>query len=139
MKFQFGNGMDNHLPADSFDCVWVMESSHLMERKDVLLAECARVLRPDGRLVLCDIIVHNPLPLLEVVKYAREFLLLDRVFGRAKMETLDLYRNLAQANGLFVESAADISANVRPTFAAERERPDLSEASRGVDRRRELE
>ena len=41
---------------------------------------------------------------------------LDGVFGRAKMETLDLYRNLAQANGLFVESAADISANVRPTF-----------------------
>src|SRR4051812_2833504 len=53
------DGMDNGFPDASFDRVWALESSHLMRRRDRLLAECARVLRPGGRLVLCDIVLRR--------------------------------------------------------------------------------
>ena len=60
--------MNNGLQMASFDGVWALESSHLMPRKDVLLAECARVMRP-ARLALCDVILPEELPL-------------DKSFGR---------------------------------------------------------
>lgn len=98
--FRYGNGMSNGLPDASFDRVWVMESSHLMEDKKALLAECARVLRQSGKIVLCDIIAHTPFTIMEIMKYGRDFLLLDRVFGRARMEPLTEYRRLAETQGL---------------------------------------
>jgi 27-O-demethylrifamycin SV methyltransferase len=117
VTFQYADAMNNGLPDGSFDRAWVMESSHLMNDKAALFAECARVLRPGGRMALCDIIAHAELPIAEVMKFGREFLLLDRVFGRARMVTLDEYRRLAEANGLAVTRCDDISAEVRPTFA----------------------
>ena len=46
--FVLADGMNNGLPAESFERVWIMESSHLMPRKAALLAESSRVLRPGG-------------------------------------------------------------------------------------------
>ena len=42
-------------PTRRFDLVWVLESSHLMRDRPALISECARVLRPGGRVVLCDL------------------------------------------------------------------------------------
>jgi 27-O-demethylrifamycin SV methyltransferase len=101
----------------SFDCIWVMESSHLMQDKPALLAECARVLRPRGRLVLCDIMAKRSLEMEDVIAYRDEFLLLQAVFGRARMEPLARYRAMLEDLGFTVTGAEDISAHTQATFS----------------------
>jgi cyclopropane fatty-acyl-phospholipid synthase-like methyltransferase len=118
VSFVVRDGMNNGMADASFDRVWVLESSHLMPRKDALLAECARVLRPGGSLVLCDIILRRELPHSEVLRRSRDFLHLHYAFGHAKLETLDTYRRLAARAGLTVGEAPDISAPVFPTLDA---------------------
>jgi 27-O-demethylrifamycin SV methyltransferase len=116
VTFRVGDGMDNGFPDRGFDRVWVLQSSHFMLDKRRLLDECVRVLRPGGRLALGDIMLRSPVPMIEVVRHREEFLLLHRVFGRAKMEPLPTYRSLAEASGLRVDVAEDVSAQTFPTF-----------------------
>lgn len=122
VSFLAADGMNNGLPDCSFDRAWALESSHLMPRKDALLAECARVVRPGGRVVLCDIILHRDLPLTEVLRRARDFTHLRFAFGRAKMETLATYRGYAERAGLRVTELLDISDQTLATFAHWRRR-----------------
>jgi cyclopropane fatty-acyl-phospholipid synthase-like methyltransferase len=117
VSFQERDGMDNGFPDEAFDRVWVLESSHLMRERDKLVAECARVLRPVGRLVLCDIMLRRPMPFDEVRRLRKPLALLREVFGEARMEPLVKYAELAQANGLVVEQATDYTDMTRPTFA----------------------
>jgi 27-O-demethylrifamycin SV methyltransferase len=121
VRFEVRDGMQNSFAAASFDRVWVMESSHLMPDRGALVAECARVLRPQGRLTLCDIVLRKELSLQEVMRHAKRFLLLDQVFGRARMETLATYEALAAQHELSVDRAEDISAQTYATFARWRE------------------
>jgi 27-O-demethylrifamycin SV methyltransferase len=117
VSFRMADGMDNGLPDASFDRIWVLESSHLMPRKDALMKECARVLRPGGRLVLCDIILHRDLAPGEVFSRAKDFVHFHHAFGRAKTETLDTYRRFAEQAGLRVAESIDLSDRMFPTFA----------------------
>jgi len=89
--FEQRDGTDNGFPDASFDRVWVLESSHLMPARDRLIAECARVLRPNGRLALCDIVLRRQLPFDEVRRLRRPLMLLREVFGDARMEPLARY------------------------------------------------
>jgi 27-O-demethylrifamycin SV methyltransferase len=114
--------MDNGLPDASFDRVWVLESSHLMPRKDVLLAECARVVRPGGCVVLCDVMLGRELPLSEVLSRAQDFMHLHYAFGRAKMETLETYRRFGELAGLRATKLIDITDQTLPTFVQWRSR-----------------
>jgi 27-O-demethylrifamycin SV methyltransferase len=117
VSFLIADGMNNGLPPGSFDRIWVLESSHLMPRKDTLLAECARVMRPGARLALCDIILPQELPMATVLSRAQEFIHLNYAFGRAKMETLSTYRTFAERAGLRVIESTDISDQTFRTFA----------------------
>lgn len=119
--FDLRDGMANGFDDESFDRVWVLESSHLMRRRDTLIAECARVLRPGGRMVLCDITKRRELDLSEVRRLREPLALLRAVFGDARMEALAEYDRLASVNGLEVDRAIDLTAATRPTFAAWRE------------------
>lgn len=121
VRFEQRNGMDNGFPDDSFDRVWVLESSHLMRRRDRLAAECARVLRPGGRVVLCDIIRRRALSLAEVRDLREPLQLLREVFGDARMESLDVYEELFAEQGLRLVERTDLTDATRPTFAAWRE------------------
>ncbi|MCU1588547.1 MAG: hypothetical protein JWN31_2040 [Frankiales bacterium] len=116
VAFALRDGMDNGLPDASFDRVWALESSHLMRHRDRLVAESARVLRPGGRLVLCDIVLRRELPFLEVRALRKELALLRDVYGDARMEPLALYASMARDQGLVVEQETDLTAPTRPTF-----------------------
>jgi 27-O-demethylrifamycin SV methyltransferase len=119
--FEQRDGMDNGFPDASFDRVWVLESSHLMRDRDRLIAECARVMRPGGRMALCDIIRRRPLDLKEVRRLREPLLLLRQVFGDARMEPLDEYARLADGAGLRVEVQLDLTDMTWPTFTRWRE------------------
>jgi 27-O-demethylrifamycin SV methyltransferase len=125
--FEQRDGTANGLADDSFDIVWVLESSHLMRDKDALLRECVRVLAPEGRLVLCDIIRKRDIPFLEVRDRREDFALLRRAFGDAHMEPLDDYTTTLAGLGLTITDATDISLPTLPTFAAWRANVDLHE------------
>ncbi len=116
VTFHIRDGMKNRFPTGSFERCWVLESSHLIAQKEALIGECSRVMKAGGIFALCDIIVHATLPLSEVLRKAKTFDLLHRVFGRAKMETIDFYVEECRRNGLYVEAIQDISDQTRPTF-----------------------
>jgi 27-O-demethylrifamycin SV methyltransferase len=116
VQFCIGDGMKPDFPTASFDCTWVMESSHLMDDKAALISACARVLKPGGRLVLCDIMLDHKLPLADIIAYRHEFVLLTDVFGRARMETLEFYRQQCEANQLTTTTSRNISTETLPTF-----------------------
>ncbi len=113
--------MANGFDDASFDRVWALESSHLMKERDRLVAECARVLRPGGRFVLCDIVLRREMPFKEVRRLLREFTLLRDVFGDARMDPPSSYDELAGANGLEVALNRDLTGETRPTFDRWRE------------------
>jgi 27-O-demethylrifamycin SV methyltransferase len=121
VRFELRDGMDNGLDDRSFDVAWVMESSHLMPRREALVSECARVLRPGGRLALCDIVLRRELEAIEVLREARAFDLLRRTFGRARMRTPEFYADCARRSGLEVTLVQDLTAATRPTFSRWRE------------------
>lgn len=117
-RFLVRDGMANGFPAECFDCVWIMESSHLMEKKELLLAESARVLRPNGLLVLCDIMVRTAIPFRYLVTNLAEFENLNWVFGKQHVDLLGTYHRLAEASALAVLRTQDISEAVLPTLEA---------------------
>jgi cyclopropane fatty-acyl-phospholipid synthase-like methyltransferase len=125
--FERRDGTSNGLPDESFDRVWVLESSHLMRERDRLIQEAARVLRPGGRLVLCDIVLQRDIPFLEVRRLLREFTLLRAVFGDAHMMPLPRYAELIQASGLEVIQQTDLTVATLPTFARWRDNAERNE------------
>lgn len=108
-RFEVRDGTDNQLPDESFDRVWVLESSHLMRERQKLISECARVLRPGGRVVLCDVTRQRDIPFSEVRAKRVAFATLREAFGEARMEPLDYYTRTAEANGLVVDAAIDLT------------------------------
>jgi len=116
VRFSIADGMDNGFAHASFDRVWVLESSHLMPARDRLVEECARVLRPGGRIALCDIIRRREISIPEIRSRLPDFNLLRQVFGEARMETLGVYRELMTAAGLVVDEEEDLTAATLPTF-----------------------
>jgi 27-O-demethylrifamycin SV methyltransferase len=83
-----------------------------------LLAECHRVLRPGGRLVLCDIVRRREIPFLEVRERRSEFGTLRRAFGDAHMMPLEDYCATLADHGMTVLDATDLTEPTFPTFAA---------------------
>jgi 27-O-demethylrifamycin SV methyltransferase len=127
IRFQVADGTAMDFAGQSFDCVWVMETAHLIAQKDRLLRECVRVLRPGGRLALCDIVLRREIPLAEVLKLRRDLMTLQVSFGRAKLEPFETYARLVRELGLRAE-IEDISERVVPTVAHWRRNAELHAA-----------
>lgn len=116
VSFEQRDGMDNGFADAEFDVVWALESSHLMRDREALINECARVLRPGGRLVLCDLVKWRDIPFAEVRGRIADFATLREAFGDAHFESLDYYAGTATAAGLTVERTDDLTAATLPTF-----------------------
>jgi cyclopropane fatty-acyl-phospholipid synthase-like methyltransferase len=116
ISFEQRDGTDNGFDDGDFDLVWVLESSHLMRDRPALIAECARVLRPGGRVVLCDLVRHREIPFSEVRERRDDFATLRTAFGDAHMESLEFYATAAEANGLTVDRVDDLTAATLGTF-----------------------
>lgn len=114
--FEQRDGTANGLADASFDRVWVLESSHLMRDRAALISECARVLRPGGRLVLCDLVRHREIPFREVRDRRVDFVTLRTAFGDAHMEPLAYYTATAEQFGLVVDHTEDLTRLTLPTF-----------------------
>lgn len=128
-RFENRDGTNTQLPDGSFDVAWVLESSHLMRDRRALLSECARVLAPGGRIVLCDLIRRREIPFLEVRDRRDDFATLRAAFGDAHMHPLNLYTSILTELGLTVVDSTDITAETLPTFAAWRANVDLHEST----------
>jgi cyclopropane fatty-acyl-phospholipid synthase-like methyltransferase len=116
VEFHLEDAQEMTFDAARFDRVWALESSHLMEDKRAMMSEFFRVLRPLGRIALCDIVMARRLPLEDVLRLASEFDLLRRVFGRAKMLTLEEYGELARDVGFGEIVLRDLTRETLPTF-----------------------
>ncbi len=117
-RFEVRDGTDNGLANDSFDLVWALESSHLMRDRHAMLSECSRVLRPGGRMVLCDIIRKREIPFLEVRRRRQDFKTLSSAFGDAHMLPIAFYENGLREAGLDIVHVEDLTAGTRPTLEA---------------------
>lgn len=116
ITFHQADAMDNGFPDGSFDVVWVMESSHLMRDKERLLAETHRVLRTGGSLLLCDLILKREVSVADVYRLRNDLKVLERSFGKTRMETLDAYESALAALGFVDIERRDISREVLPTL-----------------------
>lgn len=116
VHFERRDGMDNGYPDESFDRVWVLESAHLMRERELLIAECARVVRRGGRVVLCDLIRRREIPFREVRDRRAEFVILRTAFGDAHFERLEYYADAMRRHGLDVDVQADLTSQTLPTF-----------------------
>jgi cyclopropane fatty-acyl-phospholipid synthase-like methyltransferase len=110
------DALDNGFPGESFDVVWVMESSHLMRDKRSLCAENYRVLKAGGTMLLCDLILRRELSVMDIYRLRADLACLERSFGKAKMETFDVYETHMRAEGFEKITRRDISSEAFPTL-----------------------
>lgn len=62
------NALNTGFPDDSFDVVWSLESGEHMENKQNFLQECARVLKPGGKMLMFVWCVRESKPKLKVAE-----------------------------------------------------------------------
>lgn len=121
VRFESRDGMDNGLPDASADRVWVLESSHLMRDRDRLISESARVLRPRGRVALCDLMLQRPMSFAEVRRLHQPLGVLREAFGAARLESRSEYENRFAQHGIAVDTSIDLTAQTQRTFTRWRE------------------
>lgn len=116
IEFHEADALDNGLPGDTFDITWVMESSHLMRDKRKLCEENFRVLKNGGSMLLCDLVLGRELVPRDLFSYRKEFTILEKTFGKARMATLEFYKNEMIESGFGEVEVYDISRQALPTL-----------------------
>ncbi|MER5539490.1 methyltransferase domain-containing protein [Streptomyces mirabilis] len=109
--FKYADAMRMPFPDDSFDAAWALESMFHVPDRDQVLAETARVLRPNSRLAIADFILRTPIS--EAGMQA-----VDRIcetFGVHSFSSLDDYLTQLSSHGFSDLDVRDISDNVART------------------------
>jgi 27-O-demethylrifamycin SV methyltransferase len=116
VQFELRDALDNRFKPDSFNLIWQMESSHLMRDKKKLFSENYRVLESGGVMLLCDLILKKELSVADLYKYRNELEILEKSFGKTKMEPLEYYCQILEEAGFSEIETFDISKQVIPTL-----------------------
>lgn len=112
-RFLLMDAMHSTYPDDTFDVVWSLESCELMPDKRAYLAECARVLKPGGKLVVATWCSRDDRLDPSEVRLLRR---LYRDFAVSHVLPLDRYRKLCEEVRLVDVAAADWTEHVRTTW-----------------------
>ncbi len=129
LKFEVRDALNNQFPAETFDSVFLLEMSHLIRDKQRLLIESIRPLKVGGVVSLCDLTIQRTLSAKEIVKYYPELQVLERCFGKARLEPLSYYEKAFQLCGLEEVVVTDISLEVIPTIKNWRDNADANRST----------
>jgi tocopherol O-methyltransferase len=113
VSYELRSWLRNGLPDAAFDAVVAIESVSHMEDAALAFSECARVLHPGGRLVVCDWLAS------EAPRAWERRALLDplrRESRLAKLCSASEYRALMEQAGLASVTFEDLSRRVRRTW-----------------------
>lgn len=117
ISFQVGDACRMPFADASFDKVLAVECIFHFPSRERFFAEARRVLRPGGRLTLCDFV---PAPwIVPPLTFAKRFLSwhIEAATGPVDIRcTLDRYRALARASGFSVACVDDITRGTLPTY-----------------------
>jgi 27-O-demethylrifamycin SV methyltransferase len=120
VKFYVADGQKNGMKDKSYDICWVMESSHMMPNKLALLKECNRVLKDDGALILCDLMMLVPFrkQLAHFAKNIKAYRDNMKTFGLAQLVPMGIYAKLLVEAGFNSLEFIDVSKEATPTGKA---------------------
>lgn len=113
--FLLGDWLTNDLPAETFDAAISIESSEHMPDKPTFFAQAFRVLRVDGRLVICAWLAAE-----QPSRWAERWLL-EPICREGRMPQLGSateYQDLGQAAGFQLLGFQDITQSVSRTWPA---------------------
>jgi 27-O-demethylrifamycin SV methyltransferase len=116
VRFMVADMTATGFPDKSFDVIWVMESSHLIQKKALLFDECFRLLKPGGEILLSDILISNKVNFIFKLKHCFQSINLARTFGKGRTETLECYTELLRQSGFKNIFSKNISSEVTPTL-----------------------
>ena len=118
IHFHIADSLIGHFPDSYFDVVLAFESSVFFNDKSSFMSDSWRILRNGGRMVFADTMLMKELTLADIFYTCqKEMLVLERTWGRMKMESLDSYRNKMKESRFREVVAHDISPQVLPTLA----------------------
>jgi avermectin B 5-O-methyltransferase len=107
----YGDGQFIPFRANFFDRVYSIESAFHYPDKPQFLREAARVLKPEGKIVIADILKSSRPTTGWLNSQIRESIAADHFFN------LDAYRQAAAESGLMLINHTDITAGVARTFS----------------------
>lgn len=120
VRFKVADGLDNGFPDGTFDVAWIMETSHLIPDRKRLFRECFRVLKEDGILVLCDLVVlMRPIykVLWHVAANGKKYMRNMRAWGPVQLGYLGHYCDTLIATGFREVDVINITEETLPTMS----------------------
>ncbi len=109
VSFEYGDFHELPVSDERFDVVWSQEAFLHGADKTRILEECRRILRPGGRLVISDLLIHDG------VSHEERERIHARVHSPQMWDAPDYVEGL-QAAGFEVAAAQNWDDNVAPTY-----------------------